>query len=59
MGQADMAKTPTQKPDTGDDDDPIPEEINDIIRRALKSPPKPLKKMVKGRRKDVKAAKKK
>ena len=38
-----MAKTPAQKPDAGDDDNPIPEEINDIIRRALKSPPKPLK----------------
>lgn len=38
-----MAKTPVQKPDAGDDDNPIPEEINDIIRRALKSPPKPLK----------------
>ena len=38
-----MAKRPAQKPDAGDDDNPIPEEINDIIRRALKSPPKPRK----------------
>lgn len=38
-----MAKKPAQKPDAGDEDDPIPEEINDMIRRALKKPPAPRK----------------